>query len=268
MPNGITRTVSVQRKLASVVHEVIAKRHIDKIHKEAKEKYKRWMEREGIDWKLSTDLVRNKSRELDAVQKHAAKHRRDMFSDKVSIFTRQDMREWNRYWVRVYHGVRVRDQYCESCRNLINQPVVEERNHYLLCRAHRRRRRNITTDIKTYLEENTTVPIPEELPCYWNEDEKNPRTNNALRKKIEEYGPMDAACGLIPEKWVEWLRQLAWKQDASAEQAARHIQICILRGYFDCWKMRCRLLFALNRPGPLPPRPAVRRPRRSIRDED
>lgn len=60
---------------------------------------------------------------------------------------------------------------------------------------------------------------------------------------------MDAACGLIPEKWVEWLRQLDWKQDASAEQAARHVQICILRGYFECpssWTLTAETLRTLG----------------------
>jgi hypothetical protein len=110
------------------------------------------------------------------------------------------------------------------------------------------------------------------LPGYWNEDEKTPRflrRPSDYRTKIEDFPVTMAACGLVPQAWVEYLDlHFKWKPDITVKHIVSFAQQTIMEGYRESWRRRNRDFFKNHTDRDVPPLPKRRKAkRRTIRDE-
>ena len=218
-----------------------------------------WLQKKGIDWHQSAYLGRDTKRSSNAAQRHASKAKRNMFADKAS----RSKHENNDYMNKQYKGIQIGDDRCDVCRELENREVIEDREHYLHCKGHEKRRKEITVKVVERLNKGLKKPILD-VPCYWNEDEKHRDHEEQTWRDIEAFNPKDASQALIPKVWVTYIHSLDWKPDEDKEAVIADCQRIIVEGLHKCWIERCRIFYKLHKPAkptpdPTPPRQKQRR---------
>ena len=164
------------------------------------------------------------SQSASTLQKHASKARRNMFADKASRLKNTDLA-----WRMKYHykNIRVQDDRCDVCKSIEDTVVIEDREHYLYCKAHQERRAKITIQIKKELNANLKKPV-DDIPIYWNKDEKHANHANELWRSIEKFTPKHASQALIPVAWVTYLKSLPWNDKVDLEAViARCQKLCV-----------------------------------------
>jgi len=247
MPRFLVRrpgTVGSFTSASTILKEQRASDHHEKLIKNKQRKYT-WLNKENVDWHRSAYLGHDRRRSSDALQRHASKSRRQLFSVKT---TRLDAQEKNIAWkLHSYHGVRVQDDICDLCRSIEPTPQREDKFHYLRCAAHKERRQQMTRDIHERVQ-NDAVNHIDQLPCYWNEEDKHTNAPSDDWKQIESFSANDAAMAIIPHAWVTHLKNINRKSGTNFEALIADCQIILIQGFYDCWKARCSKFHALHPP--------------------
>lgn len=240
------------------VSESLSKEHQENYHailSNQKDRNKQprydYLSRKGIDWHRSAYLGKNTNRAANPIQKHAHKSRRKMFADKETRFARRNSKHFTE---KRYHNIVVQNPHCDLCRDLEQQPVPETRTHYLHCKGLALKRTMIKMQVLSTINQRLRQPI-RDIPCYWNEDEKNAHHPDELWRSIEAYTPEDAARALIPRAWVTYLKKLSWKDKEDLEPTIATCQYLMVEGLHECWKTRCINFYRTHRPAPPPASP-------------
>lgn len=210
----------------------------------------RWLSKGGVDWKQSAAIHKSTKLDDEALQKHAHRSKHGFFGTKDSRWTHRD----DRFFQRVYRDAQVRDAFCDSCVTRVDAPVTETRTHYLECVANADIRKRTTELILERVNRDLFEPV-QWIPCYWNADEKGRRHLDREWEAIErDFAPIDAAMGLVPKAWVNYLAALNRKGSCDLDTLITDCQRIALQGCYDSWRHRCRRFYACNpRPPPPPP---------------
>ena len=203
-----------------------------------KEPRYKYLRQKGIDWHRSAYLGKVVNRTANAIQKYAHKNRRQLLLDKESMYARRDQVFWKQ---KRHKGRDVQDRYCDLCRNLPDGPQIETRDHHLYCQDKKMKdeRARIKTRILATINGKLSEHI-QDIPCYWNQDEKHEEPQDGLWTEIETYTPYDAACALIPQAWVKYLKALPWKEKDILESVIAQCQYIIVEHLHKCWVTRCK----------------------------
>ena len=229
----------------NAVKHIRAQEHVDTLRKHAT-KYK-WLDKRNVDWHRSAYLGRNTSRSADALQRHASKSRRQLFATKDSWLDHQERED--HFMLSRYKGIIVTNDTCDSCRHIEAVAKVESKHHYLTCAAHEERRKEMTEEIRSRIQDDLRDP-PTRIPCFWNESEKHPDLPpdaNEWHEIENSFTAEDAACGIIPRAWVTYLQKLPRQQESNLEKLIADCQRILVQGFFECWKARCKKFYQLHR---------------------
>jgi len=234
-------------ELSEYLKDRAEQQKIDSLTTQEPEKYG-WLKRD-IDWHRTACLGNSRERSHVGVQKHAGKARRNAFATKDVRWQRKDnafMQE------KMYHNIKVSDNICDMCRQLEDEPQVETKEHYLVCKAHKKTR---TATDKKVLEEihKFTSRTVKELPNFWNADTTGQFPAGTLKAEVAKFTAQDAARGLVPTPWVKYLRTLPWKHGTDLEEVVSRCQVALVNGFWRCWRDRCDTFHKLHKPSTEPP---------------
>jgi len=200
-----------------------------------------WLTKPGVDWKRSAALACDPRRSVEPLQRHAMKSKHGFLGSKSSRWEHRN----EPYFRRIYEHV-VRDPYCDLCRMAEGVPIPDTKHHYLFCVAHAATRADTTRRILVRINRNLVVPISA-TPNYWNADEKRSAVASGYTEAIEsEFGPIDAAMGLVPQAWTAYLKSLTWHPRTNLEDVIHDCQTMIIEGFLLCWKERTRKFYATH----------------------
>jgi hypothetical protein len=253
MPLAIAVDKATQRPLERVVP--FLKQYRQTEHRKAllkKEKYE-WIGKEGVDWKRSAAIHKNTSLEVETLQKHAHKSKHGFLAVKESRWEHRA----DPFFQRAYKGLVVTDPYCDACAHFDGGKLVEDKKHYLYCEAQRALRVDVTAKVRKRLSDDAVNPVHDIPIIYWNADERGKSWLPEEYTRVEqEFGPEDAAMGLVPKLWSQFAERLPRKENSDIEKLLADCQRIILQGCYDAWRKRCASFYQIHHQ-PRPPQPIV-----------